>query len=133
MVLLHRKVIQRDIGNIGDFPRARRGLHLPVVASRAEIKAVIERLPGREQLLARLLYGTGMRLDELLSLRVQEVRFDQHRIIVRAGKGDKGRYVPLLPAQLCDPSARGWPGHPRRAGTAGPRRCEGHHDVHASA
>jgi integron integrase len=70
-------------------------LRLPVVASRAEIKAVIERMAGREQLMARLLYGTGMRVNELLRLRVQEVQFDQNRLVARGAKGDKDRYVPL--------------------------------------
>jgi len=95
VVFLYRKVIKKDIGDFGDFPRARRGLRLPVVASRAEIKAVIERMSGRKQFMARLLYGTGMRVNELLRLRVQEVQFDQNRIVVRGAKGDKDRYVPL--------------------------------------
>lgn len=98
VVFLYRKVIKKDIGDFGDFPRARRGLRLPVVASRAEIKALIERMSGREQFMARLLYGTGMRVNELLRLRVQEVQFDQNRIVVRGAKGDKDRYV-LLPAR----------------------------------
>jgi len=95
VVFLYRKVVKKDIGDFGDFPRARTGLRLPVVASRAEIKAVIERLSGRELFMASLLYGTGMRTGELLGLRVQEVQFDQNRIVVRAAKGDKDRYVPL--------------------------------------
>jgi len=95
VVFLYRKVIKKDIGDFGDFPRARRGMRLPVVASRAEIKAVIDRMAGREQFMARLLYGTGMRVNELLRLRVQEVQFDQNRIVVRGAKGDKDRYVPL--------------------------------------
>ena len=87
VVFLYRKVIKKDIGDFGDFPRARRGLRLPVVASRAEIKAVIERMTGREQFMARLLYGTGMRMDEQrLQRAVQEavraagltIRFTPH-------------------------------------------------------
>jgi integron integrase len=95
VVFLYRKVIKKDIGDFGDFPRARMGLRLPVIASRTEVKAVIDRLTGREQFLANLLYGTGMRTSELLGLRVQEVQFDQNRIVVRAAKGNKDRYVPL--------------------------------------
>ena len=95
VVFLYRKVIKKDIGDFSDFPRARMGMRLPVVASRAEIKAVIDHLSGREQFLANLLYGTGMRINELLGLRVQEVQFDQNRIVVRAAKGDNDRYVPL--------------------------------------
>ncbi len=95
VVFLYRKVIKKEIGDFSDFPRARMGMRLPVVASRAEIKAVIDHLSGREKFLANLLYGTGMRINELLGLRVQEVQFDQNRIVVRAAKGDNDRYVPL--------------------------------------
>ena len=94
VVFLYKKVIRKEIGDFSDFPRARRGLRLPVVASRAEVKAVIDRLEGRECLIAGLLYGTGMRIEEFLGMRVQDVHFDQNRIVAH-GKGDKDRYVPL--------------------------------------
>ena len=94
VVFLYKKVLKREIGDFGEFPRARRGFRLPVVASRAEIKAVLDRMQGRELLIARLLYGTGMRIHECLGLRVQDVHFDQNRIVVH-GKGNKDRYVPL--------------------------------------
>jgi integron integrase len=94
VVFLYRDVVKKDIGDFGDFPRARKGLRLPVVASRDEIKTVIDRMQGREQLIARLLYGTGMRINECLGMRVQDVYFDQNRIVAH-GKGNKDRYVPL--------------------------------------
>ncbi|MDZ4200164.1 MAG: integron integrase, partial [Kiritimatiellia bacterium] len=94
IVFLYRKVVKKEIGDFSDFPRAKRGLRLPVVASRAEVKAVLDRMTGRDQLIGRILYGTGMRINECLSMRVQDVQFDQHRIVTH-GKGDKDRYVPL--------------------------------------
>jgi integron integrase len=94
VVFLYKKVVKKELGDFSDFPRARRGLRLPVVASRAEVKAVIDRLEGRERLIGGLLYGTGMRIEELLGMRVQDVQFDQNRIVAH-GKGDKDRYVPL--------------------------------------
>lgn len=100
VVFLFRKVVKKEIGDFSDFPRARRGFRLPVVASRMEIKAVLDRMRGRELLIGRLLYGTGMRINEGLGMRVQDVQFDQHRIIAH-GKGNKDRYVPL-PARLAD-------------------------------
>ncbi len=100
VVFLYKKVLKKDIGDFSDFPRARQGLRLPVVASRAEVKAVIDRLEGRERLMAGLLYGTGMRIEEFLGMRVQDVQFDQHRIVAH-GKGNKDRYVPL-PARYED-------------------------------
>lgn len=106
VVFLYRKVIKKEIGDFSDFPRARRGLRLPVVASREEIKAVLKRLEGREKLIGHLLYGTGMRVNECIKMRVQDVNFDQHCIIVRSGKGDKDRYVPL-PKSL-EPDLHEW-------------------------
>lgn len=95
VVFLYKKVLKKELGDFSEFPRARSGFRLPVVASRDEIKAVLGRLEGRVLLMARLLYGTGLRLNEMLRLRVQDLEFDQRRIVVRAGKGDKDRYVPL--------------------------------------
>jgi integron integrase len=105
VVFLYKKAIKKDIGDFADFPRARKGLRLPVVASRAEVKAVLDRMQGREQLIACLLYGTGMRIEECLGMRVQDVQFDQNRIVAH-GKGNKDRYVPL-PAKYI-PDLRRW-------------------------
>ncbi len=102
LVYLYKSVLKKELGEFGNFPRARSGLRLPVVASREEIKAVLGRLEGRTLLLGRLLYGTGMRMNEALRLRVQDLEFSQRRIVVRAGKGDKDRYVPL-PESLVRP------------------------------
>jgi integron integrase len=95
VVFMFKSVLKRDIGDFSDFQRARRGFRLPVVASREEIKAVLDHMSGRERFMGVLLYGTGMRINELLRLRVQDVMFDQNRLMVRAGKGDKDRYVPF--------------------------------------
>ena len=105
VVFLYRKLINKDLGDFSDFPRARMGLRLPVVASRDEVKAVIDRLQGREQLIARLLYGTGMRIHECLGMRIQDVYFDQNRIVAH-GKGNKDRYVPLPAKHAAD--LRSW-------------------------
>ena len=95
VVFLFKSVIKKAIGDFSDFQRARRGLRLPIVASREEIKAVINVMSGRERFMGVLLYGTGMRINELLRLRVQDVQFDQKCLMVRGGKGDKDRYVPF--------------------------------------
>lgn len=105
VVFLYRDVVKKDIGDFSDFPRARKGLRLPVVASRNEVKALLDRLVGRERLIGRLLYGTGMRINECLGMRVQDVQFEQHRIVAH-GKGDKDRYVPL--PQTFEDDLREW-------------------------
>ena len=95
IVFLFRKVIGKELDDFSDFPRAKRGKRLPVVLSRQEVQSILLRMDGVEGLIARLMYGTGMRLTEALRLRVQNLAFDRNEIIVRAGKGDKDRRVPL--------------------------------------
>lgn len=95
VVFLYREVLRQDVGDFSSFPRARRGKRLPVVCSRGEIQRLIAGIDGVEALVVKLLYGTGMRVSEGLRLRVQDVNFDIHEILVRGGKGDKDRRVPL--------------------------------------
>jgi integrase len=69
------------------------------VLSRPEVERLLACMAGLEALIARLLYGTGMRKMECLRLRVKDVDFDRGQIIVRQGKGKKDRMV-MLPASL---------------------------------
>lgn len=78
---------------------AKKKVRIPVVFSREEVHRVIENLSGTKKLIAKLLYGTGLRLNEALSLRVLDIDFDRNEIIVRHGKGDKDRHV-MLPQKL---------------------------------
>ena len=78
---------------------------LPVVLSASEVAAVLSMLGGTYGLLAQLLYGTGARISEALQLRVKDIHFDRRTIIVRCGKGGKGRVV-MLPATL-EPALKG--------------------------
>jgi integron integrase len=75
---------------------------LPAVLTREEVASLLARMPGTTGLLAQLLYGTGMRLMEGLRLRVKDVDFDRHVIVVREGKGGKDRVV-MLPRSLAEP------------------------------
>jgi integron integrase len=68
----------------------------------AEVQRLLAPLDGEVGLLARLLYGSGMRLMECLSLRVKDVDFARHTIVVREGKGGKDRVV-MLPRALAEP------------------------------
>lgn len=70
-----------------------------MVLTVAEVQMVLGLMQGVEGLIARLLYGTGMRLNEGLSLRVKDVDFDRHVVVVRSGKGDKDQVV-MLPHSL---------------------------------
>lgn len=78
---------------------AKKKERIPVVFSRQEVVSVINNLIGSKKLAAELMYGTGMRLNEVLALRILDVNFDMNEIIVRHGKGDKDRHV-MLPQKL---------------------------------
>ena len=80
---------------LDDVVRARRPARLPVVLTRDEVRAVLRQLRGTPRLMAILLYGSGLRLLECARLRVQDIDFGRHQIIVRAGKGDKDRITTL--------------------------------------
>ncbi|MGD1046333.1 MAG: integron integrase [Bacteroidota bacterium] len=95
LIFLYHQVLHKKLGDIGDVERAQREPRLPVVFSKKEAKTILHNLSGTTKLVASLLYGSGLRLLEALRLRVNDVDFDNHVIIVRHGKGDKDRRVPL--------------------------------------
>jgi len=101
LVFIYDKVLERPLGDLGPVARAKRPPRLPVVLSSSEVKRLLAEMSGVCGLIASLLYGTGMRLMECLRLRVQDVDFDRSQVVVRRGKGDKDRVVPL-PASLVD-------------------------------
>ena len=82
--------------------RAKRPLRLPTVLSREQIREFFKHITGPAALIARIQYGTGMRLMETLTLRTKDINFDRHQILVRHGKGGKDRIVPL-PKRVVEP------------------------------
>ena len=96
-VLFLYKVLAIEVGTVPPVVRARTPERLPVVLSRDEVGAILKQLTGTERLIVMLLYGSGVRLEECLDLRVKDLDFDRHQIIVRQGKGQKDR-VTMLPA-----------------------------------
>ncbi len=99
LLFLYKAVLGQDLAWITDVVRAKRPKRLPVVMSREEVRRVLELIDGVNGLLARLMYGTGMRLMEAVRLRVKDVDFSYKQIIIREGKGDKDR-VTMLPEIL---------------------------------
>ena len=99
LLFLYRHVLGRPVGDLGGVVRARVSHRVPVVLTRAEVRAVLAHLDGESQLAAALMYGSGLRLSECLRLRVKDIDFEQHEITVRAGKGDKDRRT-MLPRSL---------------------------------
>jgi integron integrase len=102
ILFMFRRVLGRDLGDLGDTLRAKRAFRLPVVLSREEVGRLLAATTGTTGLMIRLMYGTGMRLMECLQLRVKEVDFERNSILIRAGKGNKDRTV-MLPERLKDP------------------------------
>lgn len=80
---------------VRDIPRGQRTVRLPVVFSHSEIQTILSNLHSTSKLIATLLYGSGLRLLEAVRLRVKDVDFENNYIIVREGKGEKDRHVPL--------------------------------------
>ncbi len=94
LLFLYQRVLEIELPRL-DALRARQPSRLPVVLSVEEVRLIFERMSGRERLMTELLYGTGMRLLEVCRLRVKDVDFDRNQIVVRDGKGNKDRVVPL--------------------------------------
>ncbi|ODS33815.1 MAG: integron integrase [Candidatus Scalindua rubra] len=103
LLFFYRHVIKRDFENLKDTPRAKRKPYIPVVLSREEIDTIFKHLLYPYDLVAKLLYGCGLRLFECMNLRVQNFNFDACVLTIPArqmagghdGKGKKDRTVPL--------------------------------------
>jgi integron integrase len=104
LVFLFGDALGRELPRQGGVVRARGPQHLPVVLSREEVASLLQRLTGPVGLMARLLYGGGLRLLECCRLRVKDVDFARNEIVVRSGKGDKDRRT-MLPATAKEPLA----------------------------
>lgn len=105
VVFLYRAVLRQEIGELASVPRARASTHVPVVLGAADVRKVLNVLSGMPRLVASLLYGAGLRLQECLEMRVKDVDFDRREITVRRGKGGKDRRV-MLPEVVREPLAR---------------------------
>ncbi len=100
LLFLYKEVLGIDLPWLENLSRPKKPKRLPVVLTVAEVKKVLAQLEGTHALMARLLYGSGMRLMECIRLRVKDVDFERHEILVREGKGNKDR-VTMLPDALC--------------------------------
>lgn len=105
VLFLYREVLRQELLYPIDAVRAKQPTHLPTVLSKAEVSRLLSRLSDPYELMAKLLYGCGLRLMECVRLRVKDVDFDQHQIVIRSGKGQKDRDT-LLPDSLIAPLQR---------------------------
>lgn len=95
LVFLYKQFFNCELNNL-TYQHAKRSRNVPVVFSVKEAIAVIEQLCGEQQIMAKLMYGAGLRISECLRLRIKDIDFERNEITVRAGKGNKSR-VTLLP------------------------------------
>lgn len=105
LLFLYRQVLGVDLPWLDNVVRAKRPRRLPVVLAQSEVQRLLAQMEGRPWLMASLLYGTGLRLMECLRLRVKDVDFARHEIVVREGKGGKDRRT-VLPKSLGEPLQR---------------------------
>lgn len=103
LVFLYREVLKVPLEGIA-ATRAKRSKHLPVVLTREEVAALLQGVKGEAGLAVKLLYGCGLRVAEVLALRIKDVDVGGGKLEVRAGKGDKSRVV-TLPKSLLPPIA----------------------------
>jgi integron integrase len=101
LLFLYKSVLGMDPGWVEDLPRPKRPTRVPVVLTPGEVRSVLQCMTGVPRLVAHVLYGGGLRLLEALQLRVQDVDFASHEIVVRRGKGAKDRRT-MLPQVVRD-------------------------------
>jgi len=102
LIFLYREVYQHDTDWNLNAIRARPTRYLPTVLTPSEVSAVLNNLSGVYLLVAKLLYGSGLRLTEGLKLRIKDVDFSQRQLIIRDAKGRESR-VTMLPGALIEP------------------------------
>lgn len=99
ILYLYKQVLQVQLPWLDEVVQAKAPKRLPVVLTPTEVRELLMHMQGTTGLIARLLYGTGMRLLEALRLRVKDVEFARREIVIREGKGNKDR-VTVLPENL---------------------------------
>jgi integron integrase len=99
LVFFYKNVLQEPIGEMDEFARAKRPRRLPDVLTRSEVQSLLAQMDGVAGLMAGVMYGSGLRLMECVRLRVKDVDFAQHQIMVRDGKGQKDR-ITMLPERF---------------------------------
>ena len=102
ILYLYKNILNKDVGWIEDIKRTSRVKHLPVVLSKKEVTKVFNYLQGTNKIIVSLLYGGGLRLSEVLNLRIKDIDFDYKQILIRDGKGEKDRHTILLESVIAE-------------------------------
>lgn len=102
ILFLYRHVLKQDLPWLEDVERAKRPTRVPIVFTPEEVRALLSHLSHTNWLMASLLYGSGLRLKECLTLRVKDLDFQYRQILIREAKGGKDRKT-MLPLSLIEP------------------------------
>jgi integron integrase len=102
LLFLYRHVLQLPLSDRIDALRAKKSRHLPTVLTPEEAIAIIQQMSGVHRLLAILLYGSGLRLREVLQLRIKDIDFSQRQLAIRDAKGHESRHT-MLPDRAIKP------------------------------
>lgn len=102
LLFLYRDVLEMEVGDLEGLKRIQRPARLPVVLALVEVSAILERMEGLTALMANLLYGSGLRVTECMTLRIKDIDLREGLIHVRAGKGGKDRST-ILPSRVMGP------------------------------
>jgi integron integrase len=95
LLFFFRHVLKIEPGDLSDTPRPKVKAYIPPVLSKEEVKTIIGLMEYPFDLMAKVMYGCGLRLSECTGIRVQDLNFDTETLTVRRGKGDKDRTIPL--------------------------------------
>ena len=95
ILFMFRHVLKTEMGKMGEIPRAKTSRRVPVVLSKEEVVRLFAEMRGVGLLMAKLMYGSGLRVMECVRLRVKDIDFGNNYVVVREGKGGKDRLVPL--------------------------------------
>ncbi len=98
LLFLYQEVLDKPIQGVNAI-RAKKPVRIPVVLSIKDVNHLLEAMSGVNGMVARMLYGSGTRLMEMIRLRVQDIDFDRNEVVVRGGKGDKDR-ITVLPMSI---------------------------------
>ena len=99
LLFFYRHVLEKEVGSIADVVRSKRGRRLPVVLTKDEVLRLIGALEGIYALMAKIIYGGGLRLSECFRLRIKDIEFDKNTLMIRGAKGDKDRQT-ILPEKV---------------------------------
>lgn len=102
LFFMYKHVLEQETEWLDNLVRVKRMQYLPTVLSINEVKAILSKMSGITKLMAELIYGTGMRVNECAQLRIKDIDFDLKTITVRHGKGGKDRAT-ILPERLIHP------------------------------